>query len=49
MLDGVQKGYLCLVVSRKIKEKLVVVEELVKYEDFVNQLQRTSNNLVELD
>jgi hypothetical protein len=47
--DGVRKGYLRSAVSRKIKEKLVAVEEPAKYEDFVNQLRRTSDNLAELD
>jgi hypothetical protein len=47
--DGVRKGYLRSAVSRKIKEKLVAVEEPAKYEDFVNQLRRTSDNLTELD
>ena len=35
--------------SKKIKGELVVVEEPAKYEDFVNQLQRTSDNLDELN
>jgi hypothetical protein len=47
--DGVRKGYLRSAVSRKIKEKLVAVEEPTRYEDFVNQLRRTSDNLAELD
>lgn len=47
--DGVRKGYLRSAASRKIKEKLVAVEEPAKYEDFVNQLRRTSDNLAELD
>ena len=40
---------MCSAVSRKIKEKLVAVEEPAKYGDFVNQLRRTSDNLAELD
>lgn len=47
--DAVRKGYLRSAVSRRIKEKLVAVEEPARYEDFVNQLRRTSDNLAELD
>ncbi len=35
--------------SKKIKEELVAVEEPTRYEDFVNQLRRTSDNLDELN
>ena len=35
--------------SKKIKEELVVVEEPIRYKDFVNQLQRISDNLDELN
>ena len=35
--------------SKRIKSELVAVKEPTKYEDFVNQLRRTSDNLAELD
>ena len=47
--DGVRKGYLRAAISRRIKEKLVAAEEPAKYEDFVNQIRMTSDNLAELD
>lgn len=47
--DEVRKGYLRAAVSKKIKRELVAAEEPAKYEDFVNQLRRTSDNLAELD
>jgi hypothetical protein len=46
--DGVRKGYLRAAISKKIKGELVAVEEPASYEDFVKQLQRTSDNLEEL-
>ena len=47
--DGVRKGYLKAAINMRIKSELVAQAEPNLYSEYVNLLQRTSDNLDELD